>query len=298
MFPFDDKARTLIIGDSFRFERQYDMIRYDFKPKSIDAEKEGILETDDNKCTIRLPHIEAARNINYEGKRTSDGKECLIIVNHDTGEITLERVNTISNVKNKRGSTGETYVFKTRTPKPPPPKQAKREPLIQQSPETQQKRPPKPNRNVPSPVVIPRKKFPREEELTNEIELPSIIEHKIEHKIESRAPAAGILGLESPKIIKDEPIKHPIKPPEAPSGLFSTSEESESDSSDGTSSGSSDDEQQNSSSDNSENESDDESQKQPNPPPPTGPRLSTGKEPKDLCGLGLILSDESDDDSS
>ena len=35
---------TLIIGESFRGDRQYDMIRYDFKPKSIDTEKDGILE--------------------------------------------------------------------------------------------------------------------------------------------------------------------------------------------------------------------------------------------------------------
>lgn len=201
------------------------------------------------------------------GKRTPDGKECLIIVNHDTGEITLERVNTISNVKNQRGSTGETYDFKTRTRKPLPPKKEiipKRiEPVVMQSPEN--KRPPKANRNVPSPVVNKRPK--REEERTNEIELPSRIKPYMEQEPSSDMQ---ILGL--PSTLTNDPPARPSVPkpavPTEPPSLFSTSgkfwqfqivvnyiyivEESESDSDD--SSSDSEDETRSSTDDEKENE--------------------------------------------
>ena len=38
-----EKDHPLIIGESFIGHRKYDKITYDFKPQSIDTDKEGIL---------------------------------------------------------------------------------------------------------------------------------------------------------------------------------------------------------------------------------------------------------------
>jgi len=308
MFPFDNKEHTLIIGDSFRSERQYDMIRYDFKPKSIDSEKEGILETDERACTttVRLPHTDTGKAHVFEGKREScAGKQCLIIVNHETGEITIERVNTHQTVKLNRGSTGETFEFKPRTRKPAPSTTTTSSSTSKSSgttntfwsspenppvaPEPSRKRAPKANRNVPSPVVRP--KIAREEEQSQDIELPSIIKPEFEPP-KSSSGSFGILGLGSPTppAAKKSESKQPVKAAEGVPGLFSTSEESESDSSEEDSSNSSGSERNNSSSDNSDADSDDQSEK-----PPV--EIKTESNQDTNLGLGLDLSDDDDEDS-
>ena len=55
IFYWISSEHDVIIGESFRNDRQFDMIRYDFKPKSIDSEKEGILGQDDTACIYILP---------------------------------------------------------------------------------------------------------------------------------------------------------------------------------------------------------------------------------------------------
>lgn len=43
IFCWISSEHDVIIGESFRNDRQFDMIRYDFKPASIDTGKQGIL---------------------------------------------------------------------------------------------------------------------------------------------------------------------------------------------------------------------------------------------------------------
>ncbi len=91
------KPRILKVGKSFekRDNRvEYDTIRYDFKPVSIDEEREGTLEVGENKSVaVSLPHVDGAGQTNYKGHLSqANPKECVLIIDHDTGEITIERV--------------------------------------------------------------------------------------------------------------------------------------------------------------------------------------------------------------
>jgi len=42
-FPFDGEDHRLYVGESYTGSLQYHSVKYDFKPPSIDFDKEGIL---------------------------------------------------------------------------------------------------------------------------------------------------------------------------------------------------------------------------------------------------------------
>ncbi|XP_048341573.1 ELL-associated factor 2 isoform X1 [Sphaerodactylus townsendi] len=105
---FDCKERALLLGDSF--ERQprcaFHTVRYDFKPASIDTSCEGDLEVGKGEqVTITLPNIEGSTPpvTVFKGSKKSYQKECVLIVNHDTGECRLEKLSSNITVKKTRG---------------------------------------------------------------------------------------------------------------------------------------------------------------------------------------------------
>ncbi|NXF75356.1 EAF1 factor, partial [Sclerurus mexicanus] len=77
----------------------------DFKPASIDTSCEGDLQVgkgDD--VTITLPHIPGSTPpmTVFKGNKRPYQKDCVLIINHDTGEYVLEKLSSSIQVKKTR----------------------------------------------------------------------------------------------------------------------------------------------------------------------------------------------------
>ena len=70
------------------------VFRYDFTPLSVDEDKMGKLEVQDNNAvSVSLPHNNGIDATNYKGQAKPSGtKDCVLIIDHETGELTLERL--------------------------------------------------------------------------------------------------------------------------------------------------------------------------------------------------------------
>uniref|UniRef100_A0A8D0HEQ3 ELL associated factor 2 n=1 Tax=Sphenodon punctatus TaxID=8508 RepID=A0A8D0HEQ3_SPHPU len=77
----------------------------DFKPESIDTSSEGDLEVGKGEqVTITLPNIEGSTPpvTVFKGSKKPYLKECILIINHDTGECRLEKLSSNITVKKTR----------------------------------------------------------------------------------------------------------------------------------------------------------------------------------------------------
>lgn len=104
---FDSKERVLKLGETFEKQPRvgFHTIRYDFKPASIDTSCEGDLEVGKGEqVTITLPNLEGstAPMTVFKGSKKPYLRECILIVNHDTGECRLEKLNSNISVKKTR----------------------------------------------------------------------------------------------------------------------------------------------------------------------------------------------------
>ncbi|XP_035533075.1 ELL-associated factor 2 [Morone saxatilis] len=104
---FDNQEHVLKLGETFekRPKSAYHTVRYDFKPASIDTTCEGELEVGKGEqVTITLPNLEgsSAPVTVFKGSKRPYMKECILIVNHDTGEYRLEKLNSNIAVKKTR----------------------------------------------------------------------------------------------------------------------------------------------------------------------------------------------------
>ncbi|XP_077305843.1 ELL-associated factor 2 [Lithobates pipiens] len=104
---FDSKERVLRLGESFEKQPRvgFHTIRYDFKPASIDTSCEGDLEVGKGEqVTITLPNLEGstAPVTVFKGSKRPYLRECILIVNHDTGECRLEKLSSNISVKKTR----------------------------------------------------------------------------------------------------------------------------------------------------------------------------------------------------
>uniref|UniRef100_A0A8D0C0B8 ELL associated factor 2 n=1 Tax=Salvator merianae TaxID=96440 RepID=A0A8D0C0B8_SALMN len=105
---FDSKERALLLGESFerRPRCAFHTVRYDFKPASIDTSCKGDLEVGKGEqVTITLPNIEGSTPpvTVFKGSKKPYQKECVLIINHDTGECRLEKLSSNITVKKTRG---------------------------------------------------------------------------------------------------------------------------------------------------------------------------------------------------
>ncbi|XP_056267009.1 ELL-associated factor 2, partial [Pseudoliparis swirei] len=101
---FDNQEHVLKLGDTFEKHPKsgFHTVRYDFKPASIDTTCEGELEVGKGEqVTITLPNLEgsSAPVTVFKGSKRPYMKECILIVNHDTGEYRLEKLNSNIAVK-------------------------------------------------------------------------------------------------------------------------------------------------------------------------------------------------------
>ena len=77
----------------------------DFKPASVDKQKMGTVEVEGNhQVTVTVPHVEGSgtNQTVFKGNHKPVAKECILIIDHVTGEIVLERISQAISVKTTR----------------------------------------------------------------------------------------------------------------------------------------------------------------------------------------------------
>lgn len=89
-------------------DSSYHTIRYDFKPASSNTSSAGHLEVDEhNGVAVKIPH-EGGGETNFSGhQKEANVKDCLLIIDHATGEITLEKLSSQILVKKTRAEKPE-----------------------------------------------------------------------------------------------------------------------------------------------------------------------------------------------
>lgn len=94
------KVMEVKLGKSFTDPNNYAFhsIRYDFIPASIDT---NVMATMDVKESGEI-HVNFPTNIVFQGSSKPCKNKCVLIVNHDTGEFTLERLSDNFSVKRQR----------------------------------------------------------------------------------------------------------------------------------------------------------------------------------------------------
>lgn len=77
----------------------------DFKPASVDASKRASVEVGPNQqVTVTVPHLDGSGTANtvFKGSQRQYQKECVLIIDRDTGEITLEKLSACIQLKKTR----------------------------------------------------------------------------------------------------------------------------------------------------------------------------------------------------
>lgn len=99
------EIRELKIGDSFSSNKiAFHTLRYDFKPASVvSASKHASIEVGANQ-QITVTHLETAGapQTVFKGSQRPYQKECVLIIDRTTGEITLEKLSTNIQLKKTR----------------------------------------------------------------------------------------------------------------------------------------------------------------------------------------------------
>lgn len=109
---FGSGPHHLKIGKSFEKKNGnsvFHSIRYDFTPLSVDEESMGKLEVQENSgVSVSLPHNDGVNATNYKGQaKPASTKDCILIIDHETGELTLERLSNQILLKKTRPEKAE-----------------------------------------------------------------------------------------------------------------------------------------------------------------------------------------------
>ncbi|XP_069702975.1 ELL-associated factor 1 [Periplaneta americana] len=104
------EVRELKLGPSFTNSRgnSFHTLRYDFKPASVDVSKVATVDVGQNQqVTVTVPHLDGAGTPHtvFKGSQRPYHKECVLIIDRVTGEITLEKLSTNIQVKKTRMET-------------------------------------------------------------------------------------------------------------------------------------------------------------------------------------------------
>ncbi|KAI6645905.1 ELL-associated factor 2-like [Oopsacas minuta] len=107
-------GKSLIDKPRRKHDHSYQSVSFDFKPISLNATKAAKLSVnhEDHSMTISVPResaggkqeagAEAAESTLFKGPKQTYDKDFVLIWNHASGEITLERVGCTSALKQKR----------------------------------------------------------------------------------------------------------------------------------------------------------------------------------------------------
>lgn len=105
-------VRELKLGPTFTNPKSstgaFHTLRYDFKPASVDVSKMATVDVGpNNTMTVTVPHLDGAGvpQTVFKGSQKPCNKECVLIVDKVTGEITLERLSWNIQVKKTRSET-------------------------------------------------------------------------------------------------------------------------------------------------------------------------------------------------
>ncbi|XP_066912944.1 ELL-associated factor 2-like [Clytia hemisphaerica] len=114
----EGKEYSLRLGTSFekgsRAQESFHVLRYDFKPASIDTSQPAELTFGSNKeCVVTYPNQDQG-STTFKGGRKPGAKECILIIDKETGDITLERVSTTIPLKKSRSGTVDRSAEMTR----------------------------------------------------------------------------------------------------------------------------------------------------------------------------------------
>ncbi|XP_056458176.1 ELL-associated factor 1-like [Gadus chalcogrammus] len=103
----DKEEHVMKLGESFEKKPKSNIptLLYDFKPASIDTSYKGELQVGKgDEVTITLPHIPGSTPpmTVFKGNKRPYQKDCVFIINHDTGEFVLEKLISSIQVKKTR----------------------------------------------------------------------------------------------------------------------------------------------------------------------------------------------------
>ncbi|CAH1118703.1 unnamed protein product [Phaedon cochleariae] len=141
-----NEIRELKIGQSFTNPKSkaFHTLKYDFKPASVDTSKKANVEVPGvNQVTVTVPHLDGAGipQTVFKGSQKPYTKECVLIIDRVTGEITLEKLSCNIQVKKTRSEYNKPNVSKgdrTSQSEGRPPGSAKSSPPLRQ-PQPQQR---------------------------------------------------------------------------------------------------------------------------------------------------------------
>lgn len=123
------EIKELRLGSSFTNPRgsAFHTFRYDFKPASVDTSKMATVDIlPNNEVNVTVPHCDGAGTSQtsvFRGPKKPYTKECVLIIDHNTGEITLERLSHNIQLKKTRAE-GTGKAGRSLSPDPTPPQQA------------------------------------------------------------------------------------------------------------------------------------------------------------------------------
>lgn len=101
------EIRELKLGPTFTNNRStaFHTLKYDFKPASVDVSKVARVDVgSNNTMTVTVPHLDGAGipHTVFKGSQRPYHKECVLIIDRVTGEITLEKLTANIQVKKTR----------------------------------------------------------------------------------------------------------------------------------------------------------------------------------------------------
>ncbi|XP_065571294.1 ELL-associated factor 2-like [Artemia franciscana] len=101
-----NEIKELKLGSSFyKKDSPFHTVKYDFKPASVDTSQMADLEIGtSNEVSVTVPHLEGSGTTHtvFKGSKRPYTKECILIIDHKTGEITLERLGVNVQLKKTR----------------------------------------------------------------------------------------------------------------------------------------------------------------------------------------------------
>jgi len=96
--PVDGVDYEIVIGDSFTKERsELHLMKYEFKPLSVDDSSPGRALLETNKVSVYLPDKNGKNAVEFKGSRkdlVNDETECILLWNPSKRVFTLEKLSS------------------------------------------------------------------------------------------------------------------------------------------------------------------------------------------------------------
>lgn len=105
-----NEVRELRIGQSFTNPQStaFHSVKYDFKPASVGTNKKATVDIgSNNQVTVTVPNLDGAGapQTVFKGSQKPAQKECVLIIDKATGQITLEKLTSSIQVKKTRNES-------------------------------------------------------------------------------------------------------------------------------------------------------------------------------------------------